>query len=102
MHYQGDLEGQGPVWGYVKGGMGVVALAEAAVEAGAALACGVEVAEVVPGEGVRLAGGELIRATTVVCNADPKRALAMLEGVGQRCRPRTGRASRRGRSAARL
>jgi phytoene dehydrogenase-like protein len=22
MHYQGDLEGQGPVWGYVKGGMG--------------------------------------------------------------------------------
>ena len=32
MHYQGDLEGQGPVWGYVKGGMGMVsfAIAEAA------------------------------------------------------------------------
>jgi phytoene dehydrogenase-like protein len=32
MHYQGDLDGRGPVWGYVKGGMGVVsfAIAEAA------------------------------------------------------------------------
>ena len=84
MHYQGDLEDQGPVWGYVKGGMGMVsfALAEAAKEAGAALACGVEVAEVLPGEGVRLQAGELIRARTVICNADPKRALAMLEGSG--------------------
>jgi len=46
MHFQGDLEGQGPVWGYVKGGMGMVsfALADAAREAGAVLACGVPVA----------------------------------------------------------
>ena len=82
MHYQGDLEEQGPVWGYVRGGMGMVsfALAEAATEAGAALACGVEVAEILPGEGVRLEGGERIRARTVICNADPKRALAMLGG----------------------
>ncbi len=82
MHYQGDLEEQGPVWGYVRGGMGMVsfALAEAATEAGAVLACGAEVAEIVPGEGVRLDGGELVRAATVVCNADPKRALAMLAG----------------------
>jgi phytoene dehydrogenase-like protein len=80
MHYQGDLDSEGPVWGYVKGGMGVVsfAIAEAAEEAGAVLACGVPVAEVIPGEGVRLEGGELIRAATVVCNADPKRALGML------------------------
>ena len=80
MHYQGDLDGQGPVWGYVKGGMGVIsfAIAEAAEDAGAVLACGVPVAEILPSEGVRLEGGELIRATTVVCNADPKRALAML------------------------
>ena len=37
MHYQGDLEGQGPVWGYVKGGMGMIsfAIADAAQEAGA-------------------------------------------------------------------
>src|ERR1700710_189773 len=34
MHYQGDLDGQGPVWGYVKGGMGMVsfAIADAARE----------------------------------------------------------------------
>ena len=40
MHYQGDLDGQGPVWGYVEGGMGMVsfAIADAAPEAGATLA----------------------------------------------------------------
>ena len=27
MHYQGDLDGQGPVWGYVEGGMGMVSFA---------------------------------------------------------------------------
>jgi phytoene dehydrogenase-like protein len=83
MHYQGDLQGQGPVWGYVRGGMGMIsfALAEAAVEAGAVLAAGVEVAEVIPGEGARLAGGELLRARRVVCNADPKRALGLLDGT---------------------
>ena len=26
MHYQGDLDGQGPVWGYVEGGMGMCSL----------------------------------------------------------------------------
>ena len=53
MHYQGDLDGQGPVWGYVEGGMGMCcfAIADAAAEAGAVLACGVEVAEIVPGRG---------------------------------------------------
>lgn len=80
MHYQGDLEGQGPVWGYVEGGMGMVsfAIADAAAEAGAVLAAGTPVAEIVPGEGVRLEAGELIRARVVLCNADPKRALALL------------------------
>ena len=40
MHFQGDLEGQGPLWGYVEGGMGMVsfAIADAAREAGATLA----------------------------------------------------------------
>ena len=82
MHYQGDLEGQGPVWGYVRGGMGMIsfAIADAAQEAGAVLACGVPVAEILPGEGVRLEDGTLIRAATVVCNADPKVALRLLEG----------------------
>src|SRR5215470_9612820 len=82
MHYQGDLEGQGPVWGYVKGGMGMIsfAIADTAREAGATLACGVPVAEIVPEQGVRLEDGTLIRARTVVCNADPKVALRLLDG----------------------
>src|SRR5690349_20502012 len=59
MHYQGDLEGQGPVWGYVKGGMGMIsfAIADAAAAAGAVLAAGVPVGEILPGEGVRLDDG---------------------------------------------
>jgi phytoene dehydrogenase-like protein len=82
MHFQGDLEGQGPVWGYVKGGMGMVsfALADAAQEAGAVLACGVPVAQIVPEDGVVLEDGTSIRARTVICNADPKVALRLLEG----------------------
>jgi phytoene dehydrogenase-like protein len=81
MHFQGDLEGQGPVWGYVRGGMGMVsfAIADAAQEAGATLAAGVPVQEILPGEGVRLEDGTFITATTVLCNADPKRLLTMVE-----------------------
>ena len=81
MHYQGDLEGQGPVWGYVEGGMGMVsfAIADAALEYGAQIACGVEVAGISPGEGVVCEDGTLIRARSVISNADPKRTLGMLE-----------------------
>ena len=63
MHYQGDLEGQGPVWGYVEGGMGMVsfAIAEAARESGAVLACGVPVSAIHPGEGVELEDGTRLR-----------------------------------------
>jgi phytoene dehydrogenase-like protein len=90
MHYQGDLEGQGPVWGYVKGGMGMIsfAIADAAREAGAALACGVPVSEITPGEGVTLEDGTVIRARTILCNADPKQALAMLTEVPEDYRQR--------------
>ena len=82
MHYQGDLEGQGPVWGYVKGGMGMIsfAIADAAREHGATLAAGVPVARILPGEGVELEDGTRLRARTVLCNADPKRMLGMLDG----------------------
>jgi phytoene dehydrogenase-like protein len=81
MHYQGDLLGQGPLWGYVEGGMGQIsfAIAQAAHDAGAWLATRIPVAEILPGEGVRLDGGELIRAATVVSNADPKRTLSLLD-----------------------
>ncbi|HKH22861.1 MAG TPA: NAD(P)/FAD-dependent oxidoreductase [Solirubrobacterales bacterium] len=80
MHGMGEVEGHGGSWGYVEGGMGRVsfAIADAAREAGATLAAGVPVARIVPGEGVELDSGELIRARTVVCNADPKRMLTML------------------------
>lgn len=80
MHHQGDLDGRGSNWGYVEGGMGMVsfAIADAAAEAGAVLACGVPVAAVHPGEGVELADGTRIRARSVVCNADPKVALRLL------------------------
>jgi phytoene dehydrogenase-like protein len=80
MHFAGEVLGHGAVWGYVRGGMGMVsfAIADAAAEAGAVLATGVPVAEVLPGEGVRLDDGTLIRAARVVSNADPKRLLGML------------------------
>ena len=83
MHHQGDLLGQGSIWGYVKGGMGRIsfAIAQAAQAAGAVIAAGVPVAAILPGEGVELESGERLRARSVVCNADPKRALAMLDGA---------------------
>jgi phytoene dehydrogenase-like protein len=83
MHHQGELLGRGSIWGYVEGGMGRIsfALAEAAAEAGAALAAGVAVARIRPGEGVELESGERIEAPVIVSNADPKRVLAMLEGA---------------------
>jgi phytoene dehydrogenase-like protein len=84
MHHQGDLLGLGSVWGYVEGGLGRVsfAIAEAALEAGATIAAGLPVAAIVPGEGVELESGESIRAPAIVCNADPKRMLAMLDAGG--------------------
>ena len=73
MHRQGSLDGESSSWGYVEGGMGMVsfAIADAAREAGATLACGVPVARVRPGEGVELEDGTLIRARTVRRRARP-------------------------------
>jgi phytoene dehydrogenase-like protein len=81
MHGMGEVEGHGGCWGYVEGGMGQVsfAIAEVAREAGAILAAGVPVGRILPGEGVQLESGELIRARTVVSNTDPKRVLQMLQ-----------------------
>lgn len=81
MHRQGSLDGgETSSWGYVEGGMGMVsfAIADAAREAGAALACGVAVARILPEQGVELEDGTLIGARTVLCNADPKVALRLL------------------------
>jgi phytoene dehydrogenase-like protein len=81
MHNMGIIGG----WGYVQGGMGRVsfALAEAAMESGAAVAAGVRVAAIEPGVGVRLVGGDLIRAAAVVSNADPHRTLALVDASGE-------------------
>ena len=80
MHALGTIEGSDGTWGYVRGGMGTIsfAIAEAAQDAGASLAAGVPVARILPGEGVELETGELLRARAVVCNADPKRLAAMV------------------------
>ena len=78
MHSLGLIGG----WSYVEGGMGRISscLADAARDAGAVVATGVPVAAIAPGEGVRLEGGELVRAGAVVSNADPVRTLALCEG----------------------
>jgi phytoene dehydrogenase-like protein len=80
-HASGTVDGEEDVWGYVHGGMGRVsfAIADAAAEAGAVLAAGVEVAAILPGEGVQLASGELLRAGVVVSNPDPKRTVALCQ-----------------------
>jgi phytoene dehydrogenase-like protein len=69
------------MWGYVKGGMGMVSFyfCDAAREAGAVVAAGINVVRILPGEGVLLEGGERITAPVVVSNADPIRTLRMLD-----------------------
>src|ERR1700723_1554558 len=80
-HSSGRLGGMPGMWGYVKGGMGMVSFyfCDAAREAGATVAAGVTVARILPGEGVLLESGERITAPVVVSNADPVRTLRMLD-----------------------
>ncbi len=82
-HSSGRLTGYPGAWTYVRGGMGRVsfALADAAREAGAVIATGVPVGAIRPGEGVELEDGTLVQARAVVSNADPRRALALLDGA---------------------
>ncbi len=79
-HSSGRLGGMPGMWGYVKGGMGMVSfhIADAAMKAGAVIASGVPVARVMPGEGVELEGGEVIHTPVVIANADPRTALRLL------------------------
>jgi phytoene dehydrogenase-like protein len=80
-HASGRLGGMPGMWGYVKGGMGMVSFyfCDAAREAGAVVAAGVNVARILPDEGVLLESGERIAAPVVVSNADPIRTLRMLD-----------------------
>jgi phytoene dehydrogenase-like protein len=79
-HASGRLGGMPDMWGYVRGGMGMVSFyfCDAAREGGAVVACGVPVARILPGEGVLLEGGERIAARVVISNADPRRTLRLL------------------------
>lgn len=79
-HSSGRLGGMPGMWGYVKGGMGMVSFyfCDAAQEAGAVVATGVPVARIAPAEGVFLDGGEFVAAPVVVSNADPRQTLRLL------------------------
>jgi len=79
-HSSGRLGGMPGMWGYVKGGMGMVSfyLCDAAQHAGAVVASGVRVSEILPAEGVILEGGERIQAQVVISNADPRTTLRLL------------------------
>jgi phytoene dehydrogenase-like protein len=68
------------MWGYVRGGMGMVSFyfCDAAREAGAVVATGVPVARIAPREGIFLEGGEWIAAPIVISNADPRQTLRLL------------------------
>lgn len=82
-HSSGRLDGQVGTWGYVRGGMGRVSfiLCDIAREHGATVAAGLPVAQIIPGEGVRLEDGTPIYAPVVVSNADP-RVTRRLVGAG--------------------
>lgn len=79
-HSSGRLDGLAGVWGYVRGGMGRVSfiLCDIARELGAVVAAGVPVAAILPGEGVQLDDGTMLRAPVVVSNADPRATLRLL------------------------
>jgi len=68
------------MWGYVRGGTGMVSFyfCDAAREAGAVVTTGVSIAQIIPGEGVVLEGGERIASPIVVSNADPRQTLTLL------------------------
>ncbi|MCU1341117.1 MAG: Beta-carotene ketolase, partial [Candidatus Acidoferrum typicum] len=79
-HSSGRLGGMPGMWGYVKGGMGMISFyfCDAARDAGAVVATGVPVSRIVPSEGVMLESGEFIAAPVVISNADPRQTLRLL------------------------
>jgi phytoene dehydrogenase-like protein len=79
-HQSGRLGGTPGMWGYVKGGMGMVSfhLCDIARDLGATVVTGVPVARIIPGEGVELEFGERIAARHVISNADPRATLRLL------------------------
>ena len=88
-HASGSHKGVFGQWAFVKGGMGGItrALANAAKASGVTIRTSTPVEQVlVRGghvEGVRLVGGEELKAPIVVSNADPKRSLLKLLPPGE-------------------
>ena len=82
-HASGRMGGIPGMWGYLKGGMGLVSfiLCDIAQEAGVVVAAGVPVHRIEPGVGVELEGGERIHAPVIVSNADPHVTLRLLGGA---------------------
>ncbi|XP_022136694.1 pyridine nucleotide-disulfide oxidoreductase domain-containing protein 2 isoform X2 [Momordica charantia] len=77
-HVMGETDGDRGIWSYVEGGMGSVsmAIANAAREAGAHIITNAEVSELMVQdsgriEGVLLADGTYVKASTVLSNATP-------------------------------
>jgi phytoene dehydrogenase-like protein len=79
-HASGRMDGLPGMWGYVKGGMGMVSfiLCDVVRELGVTVAAGVPVGRIIPGEGVELGGGKRLSAPVVVSNADPRTTLSLL------------------------
>lgn len=79
-HSLGRATGTDGSWGLVHGGIGVVslALAAAALEAGAVVVIDAPVQEIRPGEGVVLDDSTLVAAKSVVSNADPVRTARLV------------------------
>jgi len=86
-HVMGRAGGARGVWGYVEGGMGALtqAMAKSAQAAGTEIRLDAEVAEIVVengrAAGVRLAGGEVLRARCVASNADAQVTFGKLAGA---------------------
>lgn len=86
-HSSGRMDPSMPgTWGFIEGGMGMVSflLHDAAVDAGAVVAAGVPVAEVLPERGVVLDDGTQVCAPVVVINADPQVASRLLGDAADR------------------
>lgn len=77
-HCFGEVNGKPGVWGHAMGGMGAIssAIAASALERGAVIRTGCEVARVLVeggrAVGVQLTDGEVVRADVVVANVGPK------------------------------
>ena len=85
-HASGRMGGMPGMWGYIKGGMGMVSfiLADVAREVGVQVTTETPVSRILPGEGVELEGGERLQAPVVVSNADPRTTLRLLGDAADR------------------